>query len=174
LSEGIRFVYIIDASSLVDLHRLFPPDIFTGLWGRLDLIIHEGRLIAPHEVKREIDVRDDDASKWLSEHQEMVTPTTVEIVHEVTDIIARSRFIADEKKEKPVADPFLIAQVLVERKQKRFDQTDFFIVTEERGTNSPITDNSLKNLKKIPDLCKYYDIPCLNLIGFFRQEEWKF
>ena len=140
----------------------------------MDLIIRERRLIAPHEVKREIDAGDDDVSKWLSVHQEMVSPTSIEIIHEVEDIIARSPPIADEKKEKPVADPFLIAQVLVERKQKRFDQTEYYIITEEKGTNSSISENSLKNLKKIPDLCRYYNIPCLNLIGFFRQEGWKF
>lgn len=140
----------------------------------MDQIIRERRLITPHEVKREIDAGDDDVSKWLSDHQEMVSPTSIEIIHKVEDIIARSPPIADEKKEKPVADPFLIAQVLVERKQKRFDQTEYYIVTEEKGTNSSISEKSLKNLKKIPDLCKYYNIPCLNLIGLFRKEGWKF
>lgn len=174
MSGGVRYVYIIDTCSIAHLHRNFPPDIFTRIYKRIDLIIKEGRLIAPNEVKREIEAGDDDISKWLSDRQEMIRPTTIEIIHEVEEIIARSPPIADEKKEKPVADPFLIAQVLIERRQKRFDETEYYIITEEKGTKSPITDNSLKNLKKVPDLCKYYKINCLDLIGLFRNEDWKF
>lgn len=118
MSKGVRYVYIIDTCSIAHLHRNFPPDIFTRIYERIDLIIKEGRLIAPNEVKREIEAGDDDISKWLSDRQEMIRPTTIEIIHEVEGIIFRSPPIADEKKEKPVADPFLIAQVIFSKTLK--------------------------------------------------------
>ena len=174
MTDGIRTIYVIDSSSLFLLHKQFPLDIFPGLWERMDIIISEGRLITSHEVKREADVGDDAVGKWLVEHQNMVKPTTVDILLSVGIIIANSPPVAQEKSERPVADPFLIAQVLTERKQTRFDITEYCIVTEEKGTNTQVNENNLKNLKKIPDLCRYYDISCLSLYGFFRQEGWRF
>jgi hypothetical protein len=57
---------------------------------------------------------------------------------------------------KPVADPFVIARAKVFNCQ---------VVTTE-----VFRDNSAK----IPNVCKYFSVECINLEGFMEQERWTF
>jgi len=40
-------VYVIDSSSLINMHRQIPRDVFPSVWGRPESEINAGRLIAP-------------------------------------------------------------------------------------------------------------------------------
>ena len=51
--------YIIDSSSLIELNRHNPIDVFPTVWQKIESLISKGFLIAPKEVLYEIIERDD-------------------------------------------------------------------------------------------------------------------
>lgn len=61
-------VYVADSSSLTNPHRQIPTDVFPSVRGRLESEINAGRLIAPREVRKEIEKKNDALSQWISEH----------------------------------------------------------------------------------------------------------
>jgi hypothetical protein len=62
----------------------------------------------------------------------------------------------------PVADPFVIAKAKVEN----------LTVVATEGFKP---DGSAKpNAPKIPNICNYFKIKCLNLEGFMDNEKWRF
>ncbi len=61
-------VYVADSSSLTNPHRQIPTDVFPSVRGRLESDINAGRLIAPREVRKEIEKKNDALSQWISEH----------------------------------------------------------------------------------------------------------
>lgn len=56
--------YVIDSSSLIDLKRKYPVDVFPGVWEKIDDLIVSNRLIAPEEVFNEIENGDDELVPW--------------------------------------------------------------------------------------------------------------
>lgn len=46
--------YVVDTSSLIDLARHYPRKAFPGLWKKIEVLVAEGRLVAPLQVYKEI------------------------------------------------------------------------------------------------------------------------
>jgi len=59
-------------------------------------------------------------------------------------------------KGKPVADPFVIAKAKI---------SGVWVVTQEKLK---------ENAAQIPNVCKHFEIPCINLEGFMEKENWTF
>ena len=57
--------YIMDSSSLIELNRHNPIDIFPSVWKNMESLISKGFLVAPAEVLYEITERDDQLAKWV-------------------------------------------------------------------------------------------------------------
>jgi len=57
---------------------------------------------------------------------------------------------------KPVADPFVIAKAKI---------SEGWVVTQEK-----LKENSAQ----IPNVCKHFGIPCINLERFMEKEGWQF
>ena len=51
--------YVIDSSSLIELNRRYPIDVFPTLWKNVEDLINDGSLISHKEVFKEISVMDD-------------------------------------------------------------------------------------------------------------------
>ena len=62
-------IYCIDSSSLINLFRHYPRDIFPSLWEKLDKIIKNGQIISHITVFREISRKDDEIKKWCQNHK---------------------------------------------------------------------------------------------------------
>ncbi len=57
--------YSIDTSAILDgWNRYYPPDVFPGLWRRLEGLIGDGHLKATEEVRMELERKDDEAFSW--------------------------------------------------------------------------------------------------------------
>jgi hypothetical protein len=123
-------------------------------------------------VKEEISKQDDGLNNWVEKYSSRVEKTTPDIFTKVREIIARSPSVVDLDSEKTPADPFLIEYILVERCQEHIVSVNYCIVTEEKRTKTDINENTIKNAKKIPDLCLYYEIPCM--FEMFRKEGCRF
>jgi hypothetical protein len=151
--------YCIDTNALIDLwRRLYPMDIFPSLWKKMEDLVHSGKLIAPREVLNELEKMDDDLLKWAKKHRAIFIAPETEQLDQVKEILRVFPTLIDPNKTTPDADPFVIALAITERA---------VVVTNEKaaGPGGP---------PKIPNVCLKYDVKCLNLLDFFREQKWNF
>jgi len=158
--------YIIDTSSLIELNKHNPMDVYPGIWERMEQLINDNRLIAPKEVLNEIKQIDDDLSDWSKMQRKMfIEPTNrqIEIVRNILEIYP-SLMDIDRKYD---ADPWVIALAieLIRNPQQRLFPIKGVVVTEEKLRGNRI---------RIPFVCKKYAVEFMDIIGMFRAEGWKF
>lgn len=153
--------YCIDTSALIDLWRkLYPPDVFSSLWGEIGGLVHKKELISPKEVLRELSVKDDELLAWVKTHdirKKMFKTIDREQQNSVSNILSRFPGLIDPNAI-AVADPFVIALAM---------SKGWSVITSEHRAN-------LGADPKIPDVCRAYNIKCIGLLEFFREKNWKF
>ncbi len=148
--------YVLDTSAIIDLFRYYPPETFAGLWGRIDALVKEGRLLCPEEVLRELKKKEDDASKWLEEHRTLVIRQENVVWRLAKKIANRHDGLVDTSRTIPQADPFVIALA---------KQLKWSVVTSERTRGFGAVN--------IPSVCRHESVPCLSLLQLFATEGWK-
>lgn len=159
-------IYCIDTSSLIEMKDKYPQDTFPSVWQKMDKLYTEGRLIAPSEVRKEIEQGDDELKRWTKGKRKMfIKPNEPQFVI-VSEILKKYPFLAKPEKTGPNADPWLIALAIEKNgeERKRLFPNKYIVVTEESKTRND----------RIPAVCKNYGIECINLIELFRKEGWKF
>lgn len=154
-------IYVFDTSSLIDLFQHYYPNRFPSLWEKFNELILNQAVMSVREVKNELSGHEDRLFDWTKEHGELFQTPEVEELNFVVDIFKVSHFkTLIRKKErlqgKPVADPFVIAKAKILKA---------CVVTEEKLK---------ENASQIPNVCKYFKIPCIDLEGFMEQENWIF
>lgn len=156
-------VYIFDTSSL-HVFRSYFPEQFPTLWERLDAAAVAGTVRSVREVRRELERqlnKTEEILEWTRQYTNFFPSPTAQETEFVAKVFREKRFqalIGEKQRVKgyPVADPFLIAAA---KKEKAC------VVTEE----------SIKpNSAKIPVVCKYYGIQCVNMRGFLSENRWSF
>ncbi|MCD2450991.1 DUF4411 family protein [Methylicorpusculum oleiharenae] len=98
---------------------------------------------------------------WLKERKEIFTiPSAAELrfVAEIFKITHFQALIGEQRRLKgtPVADPFVIACAKINQGT---------VVTEELFK---------PNATKIPNVCQYFQIPCIDPEKFMQQQDWSF
>lgn len=170
-------LYIIDSSSLIEIQRRYPVDIFPSVWKHLHDLAKEGRLIAPVEVKKELLEGYDSLRGWIHSHEEIFLEFDEDLILRTQRILGRFPRMADSESEKLYnADPFIIALALQMREnpQRALVPHVITVVTDEKGKLEINPTLHEKNLKKIPDVCEKLRIGCTDLFGMFRKEGWEF
>ncbi len=161
--------YVIDSSSLIELNRRYPIDIFPNLWKNIKETIDKGFLVSPEEVRKEVLALDDSLKDWIAKQKKLFKPLTSKQIEIAREIIRRYPSLAEVDKEIPAADPFVIALAveLENDPQKTLTETikGRIIVTEERLRGNRV---------RIPFVCKDYNIDCINIIEMFRARGWRF
>ena len=136
-------VYLIDNDSLIKLKQ-YPGDIFVSLWERIEALVDAERLIAPHEVFREVTKGDDEIEKWAKAHAGMFVDLDTAQAAALTEVLAKFPGIHDPEKTAADADPVLVALCLA---KTRVDSSSRYrVVTEERMRGPGST--------RIPNVCK--------------------
>ena len=102
--------------------------------------------------------KDDDVFNWAKNHREMFVPIDEGIQSTVTEILRDFEKLVDTRKNRSFADPFVIALAIL---------NGGTVVSGERGTGS-------RDRPKIPDVCREWKIPCINLLQLIRREGWSF
>ena len=102
-------VYCIDTSALIHLKRLYPMDVFESVWQELGRLARSGRLIAPYEVFKEVEFKDDELLGWAKRHSRMFRRLDAGQARKVREISQRFPSLTDPNKEIPDADPFIVA-----------------------------------------------------------------
>ena len=158
-------MYCFDTSALIQAHnQLAPMDINKTFWDKLSDLARRGGVIAPDEVLREIKVKDDEVHAWCKNLDgccdDFFAPLLEELQDAASAILREFPRLVDDRPKKGRADPFVIALAQLRGAT---------VVTEEQPTYS-------KNTKrpKIPDVCIEMGVRSINLVGFMREEEWRF
>ena len=156
--------YVFDTNSFRELERFY-HDVFKSLWVRLDEFVEKGLFLSTREVWNELE-RGELALHlrlWLEDKGRdrifmIPTPEELLFVQKIFSI-RHFQYLIESKTQlrgSPVADPFVIACAKIRNGT---------VVTEEK----------LKpNAAKIPNVCAHFDIPCINLEQFMREQKWEF
>jgi len=158
-------IYVIDTSSLIEL-KGFPRDIFVTVWKDIEDLVQREILISTEEVLEELKKKEDVISTWAKNNKSMFKTLTQEQLIEVKNILNIFPNLIDVNRETPQADPFIIALALYEEPQKKIIQTQKIIITNEKISSG--------KRPKIPNICTYFNIKCVNLFDFFREMAWKY
>ena len=163
--SAILYIYIIDSSSLIDLKKYYPIDIFQGIWNNLEDLIKKRRLYSSIQVLKEISRGDDELKDWCNQHRTIFKPINSNIVTQTQEILAKFPRLADSERTTPIADPFLIALALEKDPQRSLINKRKIIITEEKFKQNKI---------KIPYVSREYGIESINILELFRREKWQF
>jgi len=150
--------YSLDTSGILDAWvRHYPLDVFPTIWAQMDTAAKNGEIFVIEEVVRELEKKEDGIHKWVKQRGRIVVPIDSEIQKYVVEIMSKYGRLVDSKKNRSVGDPWVIALA-----QAR----GLTVVTGERATG-----NLAK--PKIPDVCKDLGLSCIEMIGFFRKQNWR-
>jgi hypothetical protein len=163
-------IYCIDTSALIDLDRLYPKEVFPSLWEKyLVEITREGRLISPHEVREELERKDDELWNWIKVNcKNLFIRDTQSVIDRVAELQTRFEgWINPEYPQKNMADPFVVALAL--------EAHNIFPAVKEKETIVITHEVSTGNLAKLklPDICRNLGLRPCRLIDLFKNEKWK-
>ena len=158
--------YIMDSSSLIELNRHNPIDVFPSVWKNMESLISKSLLVAPIEVLYEITERDDQLAKWAKTQTSFFRDPTEKQIELLKGILkSYPSMIREDRKYD--ADPWVIAlaKEMTTNTQQTLIQIKRIVVTEEKLRGEKI---------RIPFVCQKYNIDSIDIIEMFRIEGWKF
>jgi hypothetical protein len=157
-------MYVIDSSSLINLGRHYPKDIFPSAWTALEKMIGNGRLISPREVLRELLAGDDQLASWAKAIPGFFIDVSADQTAILQEIISSFPNINDTSRLGPHADPWVVTLAVWMVRNRTWPSAT--VVADERkgGPGS----------HKIPNVCAAFHLGCCNLLDFYRTESIKF
>jgi hypothetical protein len=151
--------YCIDTNSIIDArNKLYPLDLFPGLWLKVEGLIMQGRLCAPEEVRRELEKKDDETKKWAKLQGGLFVPDSPDLISETQRIMAQHPHLVNSTTGRSAGDPFVIALAKIH---------GHTLITEERKSGN-------SNHPRIPDVCAIYRMKWIRFTQLIRDEQWKF
>ena len=155
-------IYVFDTSSLRSLQHFY-PSVFVTIWSGLDSLIRQNTLTSTREVWTELERQNisTDVLAWAKQNKQIFATPKQDELRFVATIFQVPHFhslIGEQQRLKgmPVADPFVIACAKIKNGT---------VVTEERFR---------PNAAKIPNVCRYFSVPCIDLEGFMQAQGWSF
>jgi hypothetical protein len=139
------------------MRRVYPRDVFLGVWAKLDELADKTILVSSELVYTELAAQDDEVTAWAGMHSSMFIPLDNDVQIKAKAILKAHRNLVDLKRRKSGADPFVIALAMV---------IDCAVVTEEKPSGGPPK-------VKIPDVCKINGLECITLLDMLRKEGLK-
>lgn len=156
-------IYCVDTSSFSEL-RAFRRDVFPRVWTKTEELIAQGRLIAPHEVLRELAKRNTDIYEWAKGQSIFVELDDAQVAA-VRDIQQRFN-ITDHDATGPVADELVVALPLSRIAGQLLSPDRYIVVTQESPGGRGAT--------KIPNVCEAFGLECVRLADLFLREGLRF
>ncbi len=151
-------MFSIDTSGFLDAWtRYYPADVFPSLWAQMEGAARTGLIKASEEVVNELQKKDDGACKWIKDRPAMIVPTDEAVQREVARILAAYPRLVNAGKSRSGGDPFVVAVARL---------FGWSVITGETPSGKPQN-------PKIPDVCSALTIPCVNILQFFRSQNWK-
>ena len=155
--------YVLDNNALIVVFTHYYRSRFPSFWQLFDELAMYGRILSVREVLNEIERYEGRSAlvSWAKKNRGFFQQPTVEEVNFVQEIFAVRHFRALISQKSillghPVADPFVVAKA---------NSIGGCVVTQETYKS---------NAAKIPNVCQRFNIPCMNLEGFMKNEAWQF
>lgn len=154
-SDDFPYKYIIDTSSLISQksNERHPRETYQTLWENIDRLISNKVIVLAKELLDEIS--DKEIKEILSKLDFCSLVVDEEIQELVAEVVSKQPKLLSFKKGTSSGDAFLIATA------RSYSLT---VITEENQDK----DN------KIPQICKSFDVPCVDILGLCKNEGWKF
>jgi hypothetical protein len=121
----------------------------------MDQLVESGRIVAPEEVRREVQRKADGLYAWVNERKTMFIDLEEPIQLRAKELLREFPWLLKNVPGKSPADPFVIA------------------LAQERGL-TVITEEGRGGVKKpqIPFVCEAKGVTCINLLGLLDAEDW--
>jgi len=150
-----NIIYIIDMSSLKELHDRYPKNVFPTIWQQIASLIQDEQLYSHIEVLREIKntiYPTDKLLQWSNKNKKIFSGMDNCQISKMP--LIKNKFNPDYwnnnmNRPAPWADPYLISMAMCE---------NAIIVTQEHKTKA----------NRIPPVAKEFGIDSLNLLEFFQ------
>lgn len=149
--------YILDANIIRPLFDFYyPQELFPEIWNGLEKLEKRGLLVSVRAVKTECDTHFrsyPEALTWLKNHSKLFQMPTEEEQEFLSVILSNNEFKMSEEeiaKGKTQADPLLVA--------KGKCSGDIVVTAEKYRPHG----------RKIPTMCKHYNVECIGRIEFIR------
>lgn len=153
--------FVFDTGPFSSLHRNFYRSVFTSLWENFDALIADGSIVSVRECLRELEDAPEATRQWASDNSDIFHAPTGGEGAFIIRIYAVPHFQQNIEQQKllkggRLADPFVIAKAAVEGKT---------VVTTEKWK---------PNAVKIPNICRHFAVPCMDLQEFMEAQGWRF
>lgn len=103
--------WCFDTSALIEPWvRLYPPDLFEPVWGKLAALAGEGVICAPVEVRIELADQKDNLFQWAKNLNGFFLDPTRDLLALAAQIVNDHPGLIKPNSPKSGADPFVIAQ----------------------------------------------------------------
>jgi hypothetical protein len=155
--ETVPAKYTIDTCSRTTKRRVYPLDVFPSAWAKLDTLAADGTLISTEQVLEELKAEDDEVFAWARKFRGIFLPLDDNVQVTARKVLETHSNLIDLKRRKSGADPFVVATAI---------GNACSVVSEEKPSGGP-------QRSKIPDVCGYYKIECINLLEMLRRERLK-
>jgi Domain of unknown function (DUF4411) len=169
------FLYVVDTSFFIEIHKRYPKGTLPGIWKDLEALIRDGRIIAPENVKTEINRQDDELKEWVNSHSTMFEPLGTELWNRTGVVVNAFPRTAHALSLNPEhADPFVIGLAMKLEAQGSFEPRTVVVVAEERGKLAENPELRDAEIEKIPDVCEKFGIGCVTHLEMFKREGFRF
>lgn len=153
-------IYVFDSGPFINVFNHYYPENFPSFWEKFNQYVQDNRIVSVRAVKAELINREDVLSDFVKNHDMFTMPTNEETAF-VATIFENTHFtgIINQKARllgREIADPYVIAKAKI---------MNACVVTQEKYK---------LNAAKIPNVCESFDIPCVSLEEFMKQEGWAF
>ena len=104
--------YCLDTTALLFFADFYSADTFPDVWMKLGDLVTDSVIIAPREVRRELEKKDDNgALTWANNHKSLFRPLDADQAAVATKIVNAPQLsgLVDFESELPDADPFVFA-----------------------------------------------------------------
>ncbi len=164
--------YVLDTGFFVR-SRSYYPNTFHSFWEKLDELVISENISSVSQVKKEIESyrgEQEHMLEWITQNKKIFTQPNEEEQEAVRRIFAVPNFRSliesrDMLVGKPCADPFVIAKAMTKEGGR--------VVTSEKPAKKDKREN-IQGSPKIPDVCSYFEIPCITPQQFMEEQKWTF
>ncbi|MCF2137866.1 MAG: DUF4411 family protein [Candidatus Thorarchaeota archaeon] len=157
-------IYVIDASSIVELFIRYPVDKrhFQVIWQSTNNLVISEQLMSHYEVYRELTEHQTQVSIWCKQHRGLFIELDSDQINLLPDVQAQydpEYWRRNQLQTGPWADPWIIVlAILLRIRMKSIDETiDVKIVTEENPTKT----------NNIPKIANHFGIQSLKILDLF-------
>ncbi len=152
--------YSFDTSGFLNPWKHFySPELFPRIWEMMDELIQSGVIVATQMILDELAPYDDEALKWVRDRRKSfiidVDPDQEALVDMIVNNLELQGFV-DPNSTTDQADPYVIALAL---------KYKLVVVTDEKRPK--------RGRIKIPDVCRYYNVECIDFQTFLSQIGYK-